>query len=215
MTGGGLPTGRITLRQPRNGAPMSGMAQFAPYTRRARAWRWPRSASPRAATVRPSSARSRSSTARFPDGRVRALRLPISGRLGSGGSFAFGTACAEVRFAFLQTGSLQLGPTRLPVCPVGSAMISKPAGGDVRFGAQLRSTVLNGRLGNRRCGSPRPAAGSSARSSTSTGSRCGLAAPDSPIVFDAARLNGTFVGQGAQRHVHRRQLDDRQRRCCR
>jgi hypothetical protein len=33
MQGGGLPTGRIALRQPRSGAPMSGVAEFAPYSR--------------------------------------------------------------------------------------------------------------------------------------------------------------------------------------
>ena len=37
----------------------------------------------------------------FPNGRVQALRLPIQGRIGRGGSFAFGTACAVVSFNFL------------------------------------------------------------------------------------------------------------------
>ena len=36
----------------------------------------------------------------FPDGRVQALRLPIDGRIGRGGSFAFGTS--------LRGGQLQL-----------------------------------------------------------------------------------------------------------
>ena len=31
MTGGGLPTGQVLLRQPRSGAAMSGLARFAPY----------------------------------------------------------------------------------------------------------------------------------------------------------------------------------------
>ena len=38
----------------------------------------------------------------FPDGRVQALRLPIDGRIGRGGSFAFGTSCAVVSFNYLQ-----------------------------------------------------------------------------------------------------------------
>ncbi|MGH6784475.1 MAG: hypothetical protein ACREBP_07605, partial [Sphingomicrobium sp.] len=32
MAGGGLPNGRVTLNQPRPGAPMSGLAEFAPYS---------------------------------------------------------------------------------------------------------------------------------------------------------------------------------------
>src|SRR3954453_16946689 len=61
----------------------------------------------------------------FPDGRVQALRLPITGEIGRGGSFAFGTSCGVVNFNYLKMSVLQLGATRLPVCPIGSAIISK------------------------------------------------------------------------------------------
>ena len=39
MTGGGLPTGQVRLRQPRAGAPMSGVAEIAPYAAKGRGWR--------------------------------------------------------------------------------------------------------------------------------------------------------------------------------
>ncbi len=84
----------------------------------------------------------------FPNGRVQALRLPITGRIGPGGSFAFGTSCAVVSFNSLKTGALQLGPTRLPVCPIGPAIIAKRPGGAVLASARFSGPVLNGRIGS-------------------------------------------------------------------
>ena len=84
----------------------------------------------------------------FPDGRVQALRIPIQGRIGRGGSFAFGTGCAVVSFNYLQTGALQLGQTRLPVCPIGQAIVSKRPGGPVLASARFSGPVLDGRLGS-------------------------------------------------------------------
>jgi hypothetical protein len=196
MTGGGLPTGRIELRQPRNAGPISGLAQFQPYTARGSRLAL--------APIRFAGARDGSTQVStvamldgpFPDGRVRALRVPISARLGSGGAYAIGTGCAEVSFAFLQTGALQLGPTRLPVCPVGSAIISKAAGSAMRIGARFSGPVLNGRLGQ----SPLRLAAAGGRIE---GQRFALNAlalrlgrPAAPIVFDAQTLQGTFQGSG-------------------
>jgi hypothetical protein len=196
MTGGGLPTGRINISQPRSGAPMSGIARFAPYSAKGQrlALAPIRFAAGRDGSTQVSTVATLDGP--FPDGRVRALRLPISARLGTGGSFALGTACAEVSFAYFQMSSLQLGPTRLPVCPVGSAMITKPAGGDVRWGARLSNPVLNGRLGD----SPLRLAADSGRivgrEFNFSGLAMRLGQPESPIIFDAARLNGTFAGSG-------------------
>jgi translocation and assembly module TamB len=115
MRGGGLPTGRITLRQPRNGAPMSGVAEFAPY----------QAGNSRLALapIRFAAARDGSTQIStiavldgpFPDGRIQGLRVPVSGRLGQNGSFAVGTGCVVVSFASLRMSALQVGPTRLPV----------------------------------------------------------------------------------------------------
>ncbi len=175
---------------------MSGIAQFEPYTAKgSRLALAPiRFAAGRDGATQVSTVAQLDGP--FPDGRVRALRVPISGRLGSGGSFAVGTACAEISFAYLQTGSLQLGPTRLPVCPIGPAIISKPAGGDVRIGARISGTVLNGRLGQ----SPMRLAADSGRiigkNFNFNGLAMRLGRPESPIVFDAAKLSGNVLGQG-------------------
>jgi translocation and assembly module TamB len=196
MGGGGLPRGDIALSQPRSGAPMSGIANFAPYAAGGSRLAL--------APVRFAAGRDGSTQVStialldgpFPNGRVRALRVPISGRLGTGGSLAVGAACAELSFASLQTGSLQLGPTRLPVCPVGSAIVSKTAGGPLRVGARFARPVLNGRLGQ----SPFHLAAAGGQfvdknfAMNALALRLGRA--ESPVIFDAGRLNGTFVGSG-------------------
>ena len=194
MAGGGLPTARVSLRQPRAGAPMSGVADIAPYsvngTRLA--------LTPIRFGPGPGGSTALSTVAQldgpFPNGRVQALRLPITGQIGRGGSFAFGTSCAVVSFNALQTGSLQLGATRLPICPIGAAMIVKRAGGPVLASARFRGPVLDGRLGQ----SPLhvAAAGGQIVGQSFTVSNVGmkLGKPTSPIVFDASRLAGTFIG---------------------
>src|SRR5205085_2786525 len=119
--GGGLPQARVSLSQPRAGAPMSGTADIAPYAAGGQRLSL--------ATIRfgpgPGGSTALSTVAQldgsFPGGRAKALRLPIEGQVGQGGSFAFGTSCAVVSFNYLQMSSLQLGSTRLPVCPVGRA----------------------------------------------------------------------------------------------
>ena len=86
-----------------------------------------------APAARPRSARSRSSTASSPDGRVRALRLPMPARVGHGGSFAFGTSCAVVSFNYLQMSSLQLGgdaPAGMPDRPGDDLEVAQWPGAD-------------------------------------------------------------------------------------
>ncbi|MCL6740723.1 YdbH domain-containing protein [Sphingomonas sp. RB56-2] len=147
VQGGGLPTSRIVLRQPRSGAPMNGYADIAPYAA--------------------GGARVTLGTIRFagrPDGwtevstvalldgpisngRVAGLRVPISGRFGNGGALRFGEACIDTRFASLTMSSLVLGPTRLPLCPVNGALLQRAPGGSVKVAAVTRDVHLNGRLG--------------------------------------------------------------------
>jgi hypothetical protein len=195
MAGGGLPQGRVSLRQARAGMPMSGVAEFAPYTAGgARLALTPIRFGPG-----PGGTTQLSTLAQldgpFPGGRIQALRLPITGRIGRGGSFAFGTSCAVVSFAYLRTGALQLGPSQLPICPVGNAIVSKQPGGPVLAGARFSGPVLNGRLGS----SPLhlAAAGGQIVGKQFEVNRFGLrlGRPDAPIVFDAATLRGNLVGK--------------------
>jgi len=196
MGGGGLPRGRVTLRQARFGGPMSGVADIAPYT----AGGSRLALAPIRFAAAPDGSTELHSLAQldgpFPDGRVQALRIPIDGRIGRGGSFAFGTSCAVVGFNYLQTGALQLGRTQLPICPVGPAIVSKQPGGPLLASARFRGPVLDGRLGK----SPLHLA---AAGGQIVGKQFGmdrlalrLGRPASPIVFDATRLTGSFAGAG-------------------
>ncbi|HVU31582.1 MAG TPA: YdbH domain-containing protein, partial [Sphingomicrobium sp.] len=194
MGGGGLPSGRLTLRQPRPGGPLSGIADFAPYTAGGERL----ALAPIRFGPGPGGSTALSTVAlldgRFPNGSVRALRLPIEGRLGPGGGFAIGTACAVVSFDYLQMSTLKLAATRIPMCPIGPAILYKREGGPVVASARLNSPVLNGRLGD----SPFRATASSGEVSNKqfffNSLALRLGQPQSPILFDAARLNGSFAG---------------------
>jgi translocation and assembly module TamB len=196
MAGGGLPQGRVSLRQPRAGGPMSGVADLAPYSANGQRL----ALTPIHFGPGPGGSTALSTVAQldgpFPNGRVQALHLPITGQIGRGGSFAFGTSCALVSFNALTMKALQLGATRLPVCPIGRAIITKQPGGPVLASARLSSPVLNGRLGN----SPLhvEAAGGQIIGNQFAFTRLGarLGRVTSPVQFDAARLGGTFVGAG-------------------
>lgn len=194
MGGGGLPTGRVMLRQARPGGPLTGIADLAPYSAGGERL----ALAPIRFGPGPGGSTTLTTVALldgpFPNGRVKALRLPIQGRLGPGGAFAIGTACAVVSFDYLQMSTLQLGRTRLPVCPIGPAIVYKHDGGPVIASARLNRPVLNGRLGS-------SALRLAATNGEITGKRfffnslaMRLGEPASPILFDAKRLNGTIAG---------------------
>ncbi|MEO8453915.1 MAG: YdbH domain-containing protein [Sphingomicrobium sp.] len=197
MGGGGLPNGRVGLRQPAPGAPMSGVAELAAYAANGQRL----ALSPIRFGPGPGGSTALSTLAQldgpFPNGRVQALRLPIQGRIGRGGSFAFGTACAIVSWNSFQMSTLQLGPARLPICPIGPAIVSKQPNGPVLASARFSGPVLNGQLGN----SPLhlAAAGGQIIGKAFAMNRLGMrfGKPSSPILLDAARLNGAFVSGGA------------------
>lgn len=192
MGGGGLPSGRVTLSQPRAGAPISGVAELAPYSAGGQRL----ALAPIRFGPGPGGSTAVSTVAlldgAFPGGRVQALRLPITGRVGKGGSFAFGTSCAVVSFDAFRMNSFQFGPTRLPVCPIGPAIVARQAGGAVFTGARFNAPVLNGRLGKQ----PLHLAAATGQivgkqfAFNQLGMRLGQAS--SPILFDAARLTGTI-----------------------
>ena len=76
----------------------------------------------------------------FSGGRVTGLRIPISGRFGAGGALRFGERCLDTGFASLTAGSLRLGPTRLPLCPAGGAILQRRAGRRLSQSASPRAT---------------------------------------------------------------------------
>jgi len=195
--GGGLPTARLTLSQPRSGAPMSGFADIAPMTAGG--------AKLTLGTVRFAGRRdgwTEVSTVAlldgpFSGGRVVGLRVPISGRFGAGGALRFAEGCIETRFASLTAGGLQLGPTRLPLCPGGAAIVQRSAGGGVVVGFVTRAVRLRGRMGQ----SPFALDAAQARYGGEEFSGSGIAVrmgqPESPVLINTKTLAGTLAGGGA------------------
>ena len=197
MQGGGLPNARIALRQPRKGGPMSGTARIAPYAAgESRIALAPVSFAPRA------DGWTQVSTIAILDGpfgggRVTGLRIPIDGRFGAGGALLFGQGCIDARFATLRIGGLLLGPTRLPLCPTGPAIISRRPGSAVQFGVTTRNILLRGRLG----ASPFALNAASARmlgqrDFEAAGLALRLGQNDAPVLINAKALRGTFSGSG-------------------
>lgn len=192
MGGGGLPDGRVSLSQPHANAPMSGVAEIAPYVANGQRL----ALTPIHFGPGPGGSTAISTVAQldgsFPGGRVQALRLPLAGRVGRAGSFAFGTSCAVVSFEYMQMSTIQFGRTRLPVCPIGAAMLSKAPGAPVQTGARVTNPLLDGRIGS----SPFHVSAAEGRivsqqfTFTKFGLRLGRAT--SPVILDADRLSGTL-----------------------
>ena len=195
LSGGGFPDARFLIRQPGNGAPLEGVGRIAP--------------------MRAGAARVELAEVRFvagPDGRTRfrtlmrldgpfnggrvaGLVLPLQGRFGRGG-LAIGEGCVNAAFRDLQFQSLRLGPSRLPLCPTGAALLWQARGGALHFGAELRAPRFAGRLG----GSPIQLASARLRAdlqgftAASVAVRLGAARGVSRL--DIAALSGRFGARG-------------------
>ena len=147
VAGGGFPAVRLSLDQPRPGAPISGTGRIQPM----------RVGNSRLALgdvtfTAAAGGETRIATVATIDGPldngwVRGLVLPIAGRLDGRGGFAFGTSCTPARFEALQAGTVRLGRTLLPLCPTGRALVWRAPGGPVMGGAELRSPRFAGTLG--------------------------------------------------------------------
>ncbi len=198
--GGGLPHARIALSQPNSGAPMTGTADIAPYAANG--------ARLALAPVRfgPASGGATGVTTTalldgaFPGGSVRGLRLPVEARLGPNGGFALGRGCVDARVAGLKYGAFNIGPTRLPLCPIYNGwLVSKAPGGSVAFGATTRNVRLAGRLGS----SPMLLTAANARIARDRGFEAAalalrLGRADAPILINADKVAGKFAGTGAR-----------------
>jgi hypothetical protein len=195
LTGGGFPDTRISLSSAAGGA-LSGTARIGPMAAGgARLQLAPvRFAAGGGGVTRIDTIATVEGP--IPDGRVEGLVLPVSGSLGNGG-FAFGERCTPVSFRALRTGSLQLGASRMPLCPSGRALLWSN-GGSVQGGAEIRSPRFAGRLG----GSPLSYAADRLRYTlgdnafASTGTRIRLGSPGFVNRLDLATLTGRITARG-------------------
>lgn len=147
LSGGGLPTMLVTLRQARPGGPITGLAHVQTYA----AGTSRLSLSDVVFSAAPGGGTSFQTVATIDgpldNGRVTGLTLPIRGRARPGGALAIGEGCAAAGFRMLQIGTLRLEAARLPLCPVGPALFWRAAGGKVQGGASIAAPRFHGTLG--------------------------------------------------------------------
>jgi hypothetical protein len=196
MAGGGLPTGSVTIHQADNGA-INGFGNFQPYV--------VDGSRLTLSTLRfngqPNGATSFSTvaglTGNFPGGQVRNLNLPISGTIGPNGGIAVGKQCMVVTWDQLKMQALQLGRTRLPVCPTGVAIISKSPGGALRVGGRISNPALAGSIGSApmRLNASSILLNQSGFNGSNVALRIGKS--ESPVALNAQSLRGSFTSGGA------------------
>ena len=80
------------------------------------------------------------------DGHVKGLNLPIEARVDSRGTVV-NPRCFSLNFMALEIAGTRLGPTRLPICPLGGAIYVRPSGHIAQGGAMLAQPVLRGTIG--------------------------------------------------------------------
>ena len=195
MAGGGLPQAQ---RDPSSAARRCAVERgcdIAPYAANGQRLRSTRSASVRGRAARRRSARWPSSTALSPGARAGAAPADQgTGRLAAAASpsarrarWSASIICRPARSSLARRGcrSARSGRRSSPSSPAARCVAS----------ARLNGPVLNGRLGSSpfhlqaaERAAQRPAA------SPSTAWQCALGRPTSPILFDAARLTGSFGG---------------------
>ena len=148
LGGGGLPGARFALRQPRPGGPIDGTGRIDSYAAGGERLAF----GPIRFRAVPGGATRLDTVATldgpFDGGRVAGLVLPIVARLDGLGGFLLGERCTPMRFQALAVGSLRLGPTGLPLCPTGRALLWKTPGGAVAGGFLVASPRFAGRIGD-------------------------------------------------------------------
>jgi len=196
MAGGGLPSGSVTLHQADNGA-ISGFGNFQPYVvdgSRLTLSTLRFNAESNGATSFHTVA---GLTGNFPGGQVRNLNLPIDGAIGPHGAILVGKQCMVMSWELLKMQALQLGRTRLPICPTGVAIISKPPGGALRVGGRISKPALAGSIGS----APMRLEASSIlldqRDFNGSNVALRIGREARPVILNAEALRGSFTNGGA------------------
>lgn len=137
LVGEGVPRILAELHQSAPGAPISGIAQMAPFE---------------AANARVALAPVRFANGRFSTvlttsgplagGRVEGATLALDGRIGPG-DLILNPRCAPLSFESLDVSGLKLQPARLRLCPVGPALVANG-----RVAGSIEAPRLRGTLGS-------------------------------------------------------------------
>jgi hypothetical protein len=197
LSGGGFPDMRFNLSQPRGSSELSGVGGIAPMAAGSSRLVLSPIRFVAGANGRTSIETTALLSGPFNDGRVEGLMVPIRGTL-AGGSFAFGESCTNVSFRSLRAAGLTLGPTRLPLCPTGRALVWRNPGGALQAAASIRAPRLAGRLGQTPIGFAADQVRFDLAQSgfTSSGVELRLGSGDNPNRLDLGSLSGRFNARG-------------------
>ncbi|KQX18228.1 hypothetical protein ASD39_17485 [Sphingomonas sp. Root50] len=148
LSGGGMPSAVISLRQAVPGAPLTGSATIAPYVAgNARLALAPIRFGPGRGGQTLVSTRV-TMDGPLADGRVEGLDLPIELAVDGKGGFALNRSCAPLGFDRLVIAGTVIGRSSLPLCPVGGALVGRTSAGRIFGGARIATPRLRGRVGD-------------------------------------------------------------------
>jgi hypothetical protein len=195
MAGGDLPSGNLSLR-PQGGA-WAGTLTLQPYSAPGGSISIPTLAF-EGGGRRPWRFRGNATmTGPLLGGTVTGLSLPVDGAYSDTG-FTMNSACTNVRYSGLATGTLRLPAGSLRACPQRGSILSV-ANGETRFALTIPSLAVAGSLG----GAPLKASGSSFSFDLDSGFAANnvavdLGRGDSVSKFTVARLDGALAGPGVK-----------------
>ncbi|NIJ32583.1 YdbH domain-containing protein [Sphingomonas oligoaromativorans] len=146
-TGGGdLPALDILVSQPRAGAALTGEARLTPYRAdKAQLAMTPLRFGWTDAGLRISTVMTLDGP--VASGRIEGLTLPITGRVDRRGGVAIDEGCVPLGFRSLTMSGVRLDPAHVVLCGTGGALVKRPAGGALRFGAVATHVRLGGHSG--------------------------------------------------------------------
>ncbi len=195
MSGGGLPQGVVRVSQAAPFAPVTGTAILSPYAANGAALAMTPVDFSATADGRTRITTRATLSGPFSAGRVDGLVMPIDARWGGGTALTVNPGCVLVAFQRLEVSALTLDPSRMTVCPEGSAMV-RLDGRAMSGGMRLANTRLGGRLG----GTPVTIAAQAARYFLAdnrfalSGVETRLGASERVSRLDIADLDGRVVG---------------------
>ncbi len=197
LSGGGLPSAQLRVRQAGFGAPLTGRAIVAPYG----------AGSARLALSPIDFSATRTGATHITTrvalsgpigtGQVTALSLPLDARWDGGARLTLNPACAPLAFERLQTGGLDLPRSSVTLCPRDGALFRLERGA-MRGGGAIGPIRLAGRLGAAPVGVTLEHGEwlLAARRFTAAGLGVRLGTPERQTRLDVATLGGSLTAAG-------------------
>jgi hypothetical protein len=147
LSGGGLPHILATARQTVPGGPLEGSASIAPYSAGQASLAFDPIGFERDRRGLLSVTTGVRMSGPLADGHIDDARFPIRLTADPTGALVVNTACAPLTWSRLTIAGTTIGPSRLPLCPLGGALFRRTAGGTLSGGTVVQKPRLRGTIG--------------------------------------------------------------------